>query len=124
MFADAHRTLRAPLEPGFEHALVVLRGGCRLDGQPLAVDTLYYLGCGRRELVLLTEREGVRALVLDGAPFGEAILMWWNFVARTTEEIVAARDDWEAGRRFDEGSAYRGERLAAPPFIARPVPSP
>ena len=41
-----------PLEPRFEHALVLLQGGGRLDGQPLAVDTLYYLGCGRRELTI------------------------------------------------------------------------
>lgn len=76
-----------------------LQGGCRLHGQPLAV----------------------RALLLGGAPFGETVLMWWNFVARTTEEIVAAREDWEAGRRFGEVAAYAGPRFAAPPFKARPV---
>jgi hypothetical protein len=60
--------------------------------------------------------------VLGGAPFGETILMWWNFVARTTDEIVAARADWESGRRFGEVAAYRGDRLGAPAFLARPVP--
>jgi hypothetical protein len=49
--------------------------------------------------------------------------MWWNFVARTTDEIVAARDDWEAGRRFGEVRAYEGARLPAPRFLARPVPA-
>jgi len=48
--------------------------------------------------------------------------MWWNFVARSTEEIVAAREDWEAGRRFGAVSAYTGPRTPAPPFLARPVP--
>ena len=72
-----------PLEPEFEHALVPLAGDCRLDDQPLAVDTLYYLGCGRRELALRSEREPARALLIGGAPFGETILMWWNFVARS-----------------------------------------
>jgi hypothetical protein len=43
-------------------------------------------------------------------------------VARTTDEIVAAREDWEAGRRFGEVAAYDGPRLSAPPFVARPVP--
>jgi len=47
--------------------------------------------------------------------------MWWNFVARTTEEMVAAREDWEAGRRFGEVRAYKGRRLQAPPFVPRPV---
>ena len=85
-------------------------------------ECLYYLGCGRRELLLNTERNAMRALLLGGAPFGETVLMWWNFVARTTEEIVAAREDWEAGRRFGEVRAYLGPRFTAPPFVARPVP--
>jgi hypothetical protein len=50
--------------------------------------------------------------------------MWWNFVARTTDEIVAARGDWEARRRFGDVTAYGGPRLPAPPFLARPVPRP
>lgn len=119
---EPDRRLVLPLDTDFEHALVVLQGGCRLDGQSLAIDTLYYLGCGRRELVLASEREPCRLLLLGGAPFGETILMWWNFAARSTEEIVAAREDWQAGRRFGEVRAYAGPRLDAPPFLARPVP--
>jgi quercetin 2,3-dioxygenase len=110
-----------PLDPGFEHALVPLRGAGRLDGQSLAADTLYYLGCGRREVAIDCESERFRALLIGGVPFGERILMWWNFVARTTEEIVAAREDWQAGRRFGEVRAYDGPRMSAPPFLARPV---
>jgi redox-sensitive bicupin YhaK (pirin superfamily) len=119
---EAGRRLTLPLEPEFEHALVPLLGECRLDEQPLAIDTLYYLGCGRRELALVSERQPFRALLIGGAPFGETVLMWWNFVARTTEEVVAAREDWEAGRRFGEVRSYAGPRSAAPPFLARPVP--
>ena len=119
---ESDRRLALPLEPGFEHALVPLQGEGRVDGQLLAVDTLYYLGCGRRELVIDSGREPARLLLLGGAPFGETILMWWNFVARTTDEVVAAREDWEAGRRFGTVTAYDGPRIEAPPFVARPVP--
>jgi redox-sensitive bicupin YhaK (pirin superfamily) len=118
---DPDRRLVLPLDPGFEHALVPLQGGCRLNGQPLAIDTLYYLGGGRRELALEGDAQGYRALLLGGAPFGETVLMWWNFVARTSEEIVVAREDWEAGRRFGVVAADAGPRIAAPPFKARPV---
>ena len=121
---EPDRRLVLPLDPGFEHALVALVGGCRLQDQTLDVDTLHYLGRGRRELALEGDARGYRALLLGGAPFGETVLMWWNFVARTTEEIVAAREDWEAGRRFGTVDAYAGPRLAAPPFLARPVPRP
>ena len=118
---EADRRCVLPLDPDFEHALVPLSGQCRLQGQPLAIDTLYYLGCGRRELVLDGDASGYGMLLLGGAPFGETVLMWWNFVARTTEEIVSARDDWEAGRRFGTVAAYGGPRAAAPPFKARPA---
>lgn len=120
----AESRLVVPLLPGFEHALLPLAGDGRLDGQALSAETLYYLGCGRRELPLASGPRPFRALLLGGAPFGETVLMWWNFVARTTEEIVAAREDWEAGRRFGAVSAYDGPRLPAPPFHARPVPRP
>jgi len=116
--------LALPLVPEFEHALVLLAGDGQIDGRALSVDTLYYLGCGRRELLLVSDQKPVRALLLGGAPFGETILTWWNFVVRATDEIVAAREDWEAGRRFGAVSAYAGPRLAAPPFVARPVPRP
>jgi redox-sensitive bicupin YhaK (pirin superfamily) len=118
---DRGARLRLSLDPDFEHALVPLKGGCGLDGQLLVVDTLYYLGCGRRDVVLAGEPGPFRALLIGGAPFGETVLMWWNFVARTTEEIVAAREDWETGRRFGEVRAYDGPRVPAPPFLARPV---
>jgi redox-sensitive bicupin YhaK (pirin superfamily) len=119
--AKADRRLVVPLDHGFEHALVPLQGSGRLEGRELSVDTLYYLGCGRPEVVVESGREPFRALLLGGAPFGETVLMWWNFVARTTEEIVAAREDWQNGRRFGEVRAYGGPRIDAPPFVARPV---
>ena len=96
--------------------------GKPMDVAPHPHIGLYYLGCGRRELALASEREPVRALLIGGAPFGETILMWWNFVARSTDEIVAAPEDWESGRRFGQVSAYAGPRIPAPPFLARPVP--
>ena len=40
--------------------------------------------------------------------------MWWNFVARTDEEIREARADWMAERRFGEVRGYPGDRLPAP----------
>jgi redox-sensitive bicupin YhaK (pirin superfamily) len=116
-----------PLDPGFEHAVVPLAGAWALDDddQSLSPGALYYLGCGRDALALRGPSASdatARALLLGGAPFGESVLMWWNFVARRSDEIVAARDDWEAGRRFGEVRAYDGPRLEAPPFVARPVP--
>ncbi len=116
--------LVAPLEPAFEHALVVLSGRCTLEGQALEPEALYYLGEGRAELVLAAEKAGARALLIGGAPFEGPVVMWWNFVGGSADELKAARDDWAAGRRFGEVRGYPGERLPAPPFVSRPVVAP
>lgn len=122
---QVHRGARVtvPLAPGHEHALLVLHGDCVLEGQPLLPGQLYYLGTARAEMTLAS-RDGARVLLVGGEPFPETILMWWNFVARTPEEIRAARDDWEAHRRFGDVPAYTGPRLAAPELVrlARPNP--
>ena len=60
---------------------------------------MLYLGCGRRDLRLSSDA-GARLLLLGGEPFAEQIVMWWNFVARTGEEIAAARELWMAGTEF------------------------
>jgi hypothetical protein len=84
---------------------------------------LYYLGTARTD-ACFSSSEGGRVLLIGGPPFPETILMWWNFVARTPDEITQARADWEAQRRFGEVNAYAGPRLAAPALtrFARPNP--
>ena len=107
--ADRAPRMVVPLDGTFEHALLPIDPGFALDDRPLAPDTLYYLGLGREEVCLpIQAGRRPRALLLGGRPLGETVLMWWNFVARTTDEIVAAREDWQAGRRFGEVVGYRG----------------
>ena len=103
--------------------MLVLSGDCSLDGQPLRERVLYYLGTQRTD-ASFASATGARVLLIGGPPFSETILMWWNFVARTPEEIRDARDDWESGRRFGEVRAYKGQRLHAPELVrlARPNP--
>ena len=101
----------------------MLSGDCTLEGQRLEERVLYYLGTNRSEASFASQ-DGGRILLIGGPPFPEAILMWWNFVARTPEEIAQARDDWERQQRFGEVTAYKGPRLPAPSLarFARPNP--
>ncbi len=117
------RELSMPLDAAFEHAVLVLEGRCTFEGQPLEERVLYYLGT-QRTAASFASAAGARVLLLGGPPFPETILMWWNFVARTPEEIAEARADWEAHRRFGDVPAYNGPRLDAPSLmrIARPNP--
>ena len=90
----------------------MLAYSARISGEPLEPAALAYLGVARGELTMASDSGG-RAFLLGGTPLGEPLVMWWNFVGRTHEDIVAARADWEAGRRFAPVPGY-DERLAAP----------
>ncbi len=89
-----------PLEPGFEHGLIVLDGAVEVTGPGRTVLTpshLGYLGSGRAELALRPVTGGgggeagpTRVMLLGGEPLGEQLLMWWNFVARTRTEVDEA----------------------------------
>jgi quercetin 2,3-dioxygenase len=113
-----------PLDSRFEHALFLLDGDCAIEDQNLERNTLYYLGTSR-SAISLTSTSGARVLLLGGPPFPEKILMWWNFVARTPEEITIAREDWQQRRRFDVVRGFEGPRIEAPSTLrfARPNPA-
>ncbi|MGY0234470.1 pirin family protein [Longispora urticae] len=102
-----------PVEADFEYAAVVLNGAARVAGTPLVPGGLLYLGTGRRELPLEADGDA-RLFLIGGAPFDDPLVMWWNFVARSHEEIVEAREDWMAGRRFGVVHGYDGDPIPAP----------
>ncbi|HEV7418703.1 MAG TPA: pirin-like C-terminal cupin domain-containing protein, partial [Mycobacterium sp.] len=67
-------------------------------------------------LVLVNrEQRPARVLLLGGPPFGEQLVMWWNFVGRSHDEIVQYRQLWQEGdERFGTVNEYPGIRLPAP----------
>jgi quercetin 2,3-dioxygenase len=118
----ATASLELPLDPSFEHAALLITGDAEIDGQSIDSMGLYYLGTNRSS-VEFKSGDGCRVLLLGGPPFPEKILMWWNFVARTPEEIAQARSDWQSYERFGEVK-YRGPRLDAPPLKRFAPPNP
>ena len=82
-----------PLHADWEYALVVLQGAVTIDGTRVVPGHLGFLGAGRDEGALDAEGD-TTALLIGGTPFDEPIVMWWNFVARTRDEISAARRQW------------------------------
>ncbi|HJQ42133.1 MAG TPA: pirin family protein [Jatrophihabitantaceae bacterium] len=104
-----------PLEPDFEHAVLVMSGWAEVDDEALTPGAMLYLGSARRDLRVRTE-PGARVLLLGGEPFGEQIVMWWNFVARTNDEVAAARAAWETGTRFGTVAGFEDNMLVAPPI--------
>lgn len=53
-------------------------------------------------------------MLLGGEPFDEELIMFWNWIGRTRQEIEQAREDWMTGSRFGEVKGYDGAPLPAP----------
>ena len=107
-----------PLEPDFEHAVLTVSGAPEVDGAVLAPGSLCYLGTGRSSLRLRGHTPS-RLLLLGGLPFSERIVMWWNFVARSGDEVAAARERWQA-----ELAGGSGPFGAVPGYDGAPLPAP
>lgn len=82
-----------PLHPEHEYALVVATGSVQVDGVILTPGHLGYLGTGRDELAVATS-EPARVMLIGGEPLTDELVMWWNYVARTRDEITAAHRSW------------------------------
>ncbi|MFF2487341.1 pirin family protein [Microbacterium sp. NPDC058062] len=119
----AGSTVTVPLDPAWEHALVAVYGQAAVaadTGDDVVVDAahLLYLGTHRDDVVI-SSPAGATLFLLGGEPFEDDVVMWWNFVGRTHEEIVEAREAWEAGSaRFGRVVDHGDERIPAPPMPA------
>lgn len=129
--------VRLDVDPTHEHALLVDSGDVTFEGSAVPPSNLGYAAPGRPALVV---RAGAgapaRAVLIGGLPFAEDVIMWWNFMGRTHEDVVRARDDWmaqvaeldpsgagggptgyaagAAGRRFGQVQGYASGPLRAP----------
>ena len=114
-------------EPSFEHGLLVDTGTLVLDGHSVATDHLAFLPVGRPSLTLAAGSEQLRVLLIGGEPLGEQIVMWWNFVGRSHEEIVGYRAQWQAeiGVEGRPDAAGGGPRFGTfPAGGPAPLPAP
>ncbi|WP_269619116.1 pirin family protein [Zhongshania sp. BJYM1] len=114
-FAAQSKLAVLALNPDFEYGVLVLDGRVNVVGENLDTTELLYLSCGRSSLEIIAD-EGSRFLLIGGTPFKEDVLMWWNFIGRTKEEISGFVADWNSGESKDFGKVvgYPGESLMAP----------
>ena len=118
----ARTTLRLPVDPTFEHGLLVDAGSPLVEGHPVARAEIGYLAPGADTITIDSGDEPLRALLIGGEPLGESIVMWWNFIGRSHEEIVVFRERWQAdviadgdeNGRFGRVRGYDGSALPAP----------
>jgi len=129
-----------PVDPAYEHGVLVDTGSLVLaaegvpEPQPVAPAELAYAPTGSATLTLTAGSEPTRLLLLGGPPFGESIVMWWNFVGRDHDEIVAFREEWQAQVTGADGEVVPDSQQVAegrfgvvvgdhlPPIPAPPMP--
>ncbi|MGI5181881.1 pirin family protein [Dactylosporangium sp. CA-152071] len=110
---DAGTPAEIAIDQTYEHGVVVTDGGARVEGVDVPPGSLLHLPEGRSSLRLASEG-GARLFLVGGVPLDEDLVMWWNFVARSHEEIVEARDEWQAG----------SSRFGVVPGGQEPLPAP
>jgi quercetin 2,3-dioxygenase len=130
---DARAALALDVDPMFEHGVLCDRGAVEMCGVDLDAADLGYQGPGHSTLQLRNAQDRpARVLLLGGVPFAEQLVMWWNFVGRSHDDILSYRQLWQdCDLRFGAVQGYRGSvtRLPAPPMPAtrllpRPLPDP
>jgi hypothetical protein len=106
------------LDPTYEYALIVANGAVLVDDVVVRPGALAYLGAGRDECRFDSSGPS-RAMLIGGVPFDERLFMWWNFVARTQEEISDAWRAWATGdERFGHvASPFARIEVGPPPWL-------
>lgn len=123
-------SLVVPVDPAFEHGVLVDRGAVAVGADDrgsllVAKDHLAYVPTGASSLTIEAS-ESTRLLLLGGTPFGEQIIMWWNFVGRTHDEIVGYREEWQAQIEgvTDAADTREGRFGVVAGSHQRPIPAP
>jgi redox-sensitive bicupin YhaK (pirin superfamily) len=133
LMLEPHTELSLDVDPVFEHGVLVDDGVLGIAGQETKQNELTYVPPGSIELALVAYDEPVRLLLLGGEPFDESIVMWWNFVGRTHDEVVAYREEWQTqitadGAVVTDSQDVAGGRFGVvvgdhlPPIPAPPMP--
>jgi redox-sensitive bicupin YhaK (pirin superfamily) len=104
------------VEESFEYGVFVVAGSVAAASTTAEVDQLVYLGQGRQDIRLRSSAGG-RVIMLGGQPFDEEIVMWWNFIGRSHEDIVDFRTAWETRDPRFPAIVSRAEKvMEAPPM--------
>ena len=114
-------SVELPLERAFEHAVLAVDGDVEVDGETVERHRLAYLGTGA-DTLRLSAGSDATVMLLGGEPFEEQIVMWWNFLGRSHDEIVEQREAWNGSgpefvpERFGQVTGFPEPRLLAPPM--------
>ncbi|QBR92452.1 pirin family protein [Nocardioides euryhalodurans] len=129
LLLDAGAAVELDVDPAFEHGVLVDTGVVAVAGREAKAADLAYVAPGPTTLALAAGAEPVRLLLLGGPPFGESIVMWWNFVGRSHEEIVGFREEWQRqitrdGQVVPDSRQVAEGRFGVVDHALPPIPAP
>ncbi|MGD8150643.1 pirin family protein [Ornithinimicrobium sp. Y1694] len=117
---DPDASLTIDVDTTHEHGILLDEGALTCRGADLASAELLHIAPGPDALTLTAGSDGARVILLGGPPFGEQIVMWWNFIGRSHEDVVRAREQWQDELGHDADGRYGsfdypdGDSLPAP----------
>jgi redox-sensitive bicupin YhaK (pirin superfamily) len=106
------------LNSEFEYGFMAAQGSINIADEFGATSSVIYRAAGEKTITVQAQEDAI-ILMLGGEPFGEKILMWWNFIGRSNEDIVQARNDWNnraelSNQRFIDFEDSIGGWIPAP----------
>lgn len=90
-------TVEIPTEQDFEYGIVPMDQSIKIVDAVVEPGWLGLVSPGFDSITIEAGSAGARVMVVGGLPLGERIQMWWNFVARTKDELTEAWRDWQTG---------------------------
>ena len=112
-----------PLDPDFEHGLIVIEGAVAIGRTVVRPGQFAYLAPGFDELPI-DANDAATILLIGGQPFAEDIIIWWNLVARTTDEIDTAYLGWRDGQFGHVDTTLAPMPTPTPPWFTGRTPAP
>lgn len=120
---EPHAEIEIAVPEDHEHGLVQVSGPVCVNDVPVPQNAIGFVPTGHRSIRISAGAEPALALLIGGEPLNEQILMWWNFVGRSHEEILRWRNRYmrEMGFR-DGGQEDEDERNAPDAFATASAP--
>lgn len=114
VLVPAGSSITIPIDTSHEIGVLVVEGEATVNGVTAGLTELAFIAPGETSVTIYAIGD-TRVVLLGGTPFKERLVMWWNFVARSHDEIRSMRADWEsASNRFPEFADDIGGRIPAP----------
>lgn len=102
---EPNTTLEIDVPAEHEHGLLAVECTANFNGALIEENHLGYLGTGVTKLQLSSGDTAIRVVLIGGEPLNEDIVMWWNFVGRSHDEIALWRERYQAEMGFEAPTA-------------------